>query len=123
MRYEELKVYQRSYKASMVMYKITQRFPSEEMYGLTSQIKRASTSIPLNIAEGYGRRDSESEFKHFLRTAIGSCYEIKVLIEMSKDLGFISVTQYERMYNEYEEITKMLYKLRANWVTYKGPEI
>ena len=123
MRYEELKVYQRSYKASMVMYKITQRFPSEEMYGLTSQIKRASTSIPLNIAEGYGRRDSESEFKHFLRTAIGSCYEIKVLIEMSKDLGFISVTQYERMYNEYEEIAKMLYKLRANWVTYKGSEI
>ena len=123
MRYEELKVYQRSYKASMVMYKITQRFPSEEMYGLTSQIKRASTSIPLNIAEGYGRRDSESEFKHFLRTAIGSCYEMKVLIEMSKDLGFISVAQYERMYNEYEEIAKMLYKLRANWVTYKGSEI
>ena len=123
MRYEELKVYQRSYKASMVIYKITQRFPSEEMYGLTSQIKRAATSIPLNIAEGYGRRDSEAEFKHFLRTAIGSCYEMKVLIEMSKDLGFISVTQYERLYNEYEEIAKMLYKLRANWVTYKGSEI
>ena len=123
MRYEDLLVYQRSYKASMVMYKLTQRFPSDEMYGLTSQIKRASTSIPLNIAEGYGRRDSESEFKHFLRTAIGSCYEMKVLIEMAKDLGFINEAQYERMSNEYEEITKMLYKLRINWVSYKKSEI
>ena len=123
MRYEDLLVYQRSYKASMVMYKLTQRFPSDEMYGLTSQIKRASTSIPLNIAEGYGRRDSESEFKHFLRTAIGSCYEMKVLIEMAKDLGFINEAQYERMSNEYEEITKMLYKLRTNWVSYKKSEI
>ena len=119
MRYEDLQVYQRSYKASMVMYRLTQRFPSDELYGLTSQIKRAATSIPLNIAEGYGRRDSESEIKHFLRTAIGSCYEMKVLIEMSKDLGFINQIQYERMYNEYEEITKMLYKLRSNWVSYK----
>ena len=119
MRYEDLQVYQRSYKASMVMYKLTQRFPSDETYGLISQIKRASTSIPLNIAEGYGRRDSESEFRHFLRTAIGSCYEMKVLVEMSKDLGFINEVQYERMYNEYEEIAKMLYKLRSNWVSYK----
>ena len=123
MRYEDLKVYQRSYKASMVMYKLTQRFPSDEMYGLISQIKRAATSIPLNIAEGYGRRDSDSEFKHFLRNAIGSCYEMKVLIEMSKDLGFIDATRYERMYNEYEEIAKMLYKLRSNWVSYKQSEI
>ena len=123
MRYEDLQVYQRSYKASIVMYKLTQRFPSDEMYGLTSQIKRAATSIPLNIAEGYGRRDSASEFKHFLRTAIGSCYEMKVLIEMAKDLGFINEKQYGRMCGEYEEIAKMLYKLRKNWVTYSQSEI
>ena len=61
--FRDLKVYQRSYEAAIVMYQITKKFPREEMYGLTSQIKRAATSIPLNIAEGYGKQENTNEFK------------------------------------------------------------
>ena len=97
------------------MYRAVTRFPSEELYGLTSQIKRAATSIPLNIAEGYGKRESENEFKRFLLMAIGSCNEMLVLIDMSRDLGFIDKVKQEEMSMEYNEIAKMLVTLRKRW--------
>ena len=113
--YKDLEVYRRSYKASIVMYRIVETFPSEELFGLTSQIKRAATSIPLNIAEGFGKHGTDSEFKRFLKMALGSANEMMVLIDMSKDLGFISSEVQKRMYGEYEEIAKMLSKLVTTW--------
>ena len=113
--YKDLEVYKRSYKASMAMYRIVKSFPDEEMFGLTSQIKRAATSIPLNIAEGFGKHDTDSEFKRFLKMALGSANEMMVLIDMSKDLGFISAEVHERIYSEYEQTAKMLSKLITTW--------
>ena len=113
--YRDLKVYERSYRMAIEMYQITSGYPKEEKYGLTSQIKRASTSIALNIAEGYGKRESLNEFKRFLLMAIGSCDEMKVLLDISKDLGFITEEEHQRSEQEYEEIGKMLNRLRSKW--------
>ena len=106
--YKDLKVYERSYKAALAIYRLTERFPKEEKYGLTNQIKRASVSIPLNIAEGYAKRESQQEFKRFLMIAIGSANEMSVLIDFAKDLKLITAEQHNKAYAEYEEIGKML---------------
>ena len=113
--FKDIKVYQRSYTVMIELYKKVQGFPKEELYGLTSQIKRASTSIPLNIAEGYGKRENANEFKRFLLMAIGSCDEMKVLLDISKDLGFIDSEFHRIKEQEYDEIGKMLRGLRNNW--------
>ena len=90
---------------------MTKGFPEEEKYGMTSQMRRASVSIPLNIAEGYAKRSSQGEFKRFLLMAIGSANEMSVLMDYAKDLGYISNEQYEMAKDEYDEIGKMLNKL------------
>ena len=113
--FREIKVYQKSYEVMIELYRKVQSFPKDELYGLTSQIKRASTSIPLNIAEGYGKRENINEFKRFLLMAIGSCDEMKVLLDISKDLGFIDEEFHKRKEQEYDEIGRMLRGLRNNW--------
>ena len=113
--YEDLQVYQRSYKMAVEMYRIVRKFPREELFGLTSQIKRALTSLPLNIAEGYGKRENPDEFKRFLLMAMGSCNEMQVLLDLCKDLGFIEETIQKRCKQEYDEIGKMLNILRQRW--------
>ena len=113
--YKDLDVYRRSYRASIAMYKVVKTFPSEELFGFTSQIKRAATSIPLNIAEGFGKHDTDSEFKRFLKMALGSANEMKVLLDMSRDLGFIEANIHDRLYGEYEQIAKMLSKMITTW--------
>ena len=113
--FKDLEVYRRSFELSVEMYHLTKGFPNEELYGLTSQIKRASTSIPLNIAEGYGKRENANEFKRFLLMAIGSCNEMQVLLELSERLGFINRTALVKYENEYNEIGKMLTVLRQRW--------
>ena len=74
--YKELKVYKRSYKAAKAIYEMTVGFPNEERYGITNQLRRAALSIPLNIAEGYAKRESQEEFKRFLMMALGSSNEV-----------------------------------------------
>ncbi len=87
----------------------------EEMYGLISQIKRASTSVPMNIAEGYGKRETPSDFKRFLLMAMGSCNEMRVLLDMSEDLGFITKDIHNGYEREYDELGRMLAVLRQRW--------
>ena len=113
--FRDMQVYRRSYDAAIEMYHMTGRFPREELYGLTSQIKRAATSIPLNIAEGYGKRLTPDDFKRFLLMAMGSCNEMMVLLDMSKDLGMIEEEIHKRYVREYEEIGKMLAVMRSRW--------
>ena len=108
MGYKNLKIYERSYKAGLAVYKLTKQYPKTEKYGIVSQMQRAGTSIPLNIAEGYAKKASQEEFKRFLLIAIGSANEMSVLLEFSKDLGYINKEQYEKASKEYEEIGKML---------------
>ena len=90
---------------------MTERFPKEEIYGLTSQIRRAATSIPLNIAEGYAKRESQAEFKRYLTMALGSSDEMQVLINFVKDLGYINLETYKKSREAYKEIAKMLSKM------------
>ena len=108
MGYKQLQIYERSYKAALAIYRMTKEFPETEKFALTSQMQRASTSIALNIAEGYAKKGSQEEFKRFLLMAIGSANEMSVLIDFSKDLGYITEGQYEKASKEYEEIGKML---------------
>ena len=109
--HRRLEVYNKSYKAGLAIYKMTKRYPEEEKYGMTSQMRRASTSIPLNIAEGYAKRSSQEEFRRFLLMAIGSANEMRVLLDYSKDLGYITEERYEKASKEYDEIGKMLTNL------------
>ena len=113
--YKDLEVYKRSYEMCILMYKYTRELPTEERYGLTSQIKRASMSIPLNIAEGYGKKSSVNEFKRFLLMALGSCNEMNVLLDLCKDLGYLSQEKHKSYENEYQSIGKMLNVLIQRW--------
>ena len=90
---------------------MTRTYPKEEIYAMTDQMRRASVSIPLNIAEGYAKRSSQEEFRRFLLMAIGSSNEMSVLIEYSKDLGYMSEEQYVKASKEYDEIGRMLNSL------------
>ena len=106
--YKELKVYKRSYKAEKAIYEMTVGFPNEERYGITNQLRRAALSIPLNIAEGYAKTEGQEEFKRFLMMALGSSNEVLVLVDFSKDVGYISDEKHRKASAEYEEIASML---------------
>ncbi len=110
--YKSLDVYKRSYKLAKDIHHLTQSFPSIEKYELGSQLRRAAISITLNIAEGYGRKDSRREFQHFLRNALGSCNEVRVLIEFCKDLGYMEENMYRWLDEQYEIVGRQLYRLR-----------
>ena len=113
--YEDLEIYQQSYKLSLEIHKITQKYPEYERYEIGSQLRRAAISIPLNIAEGYGKKDSAAEFKRFLNIAQGSSNEMKVLVSISKDLGYIDSEMYEKIAESYTALGKRINTLLKNW--------
>jgi four helix bundle protein len=86
--YKELLIWQKGIKIVVLVYKLTKDFPKDEIYALTSQLKRASVSVPSNIAEGFGRQTDKS-FNHFLNIARGSLNEIETQLIIAKELGFI----------------------------------
>ena len=107
--YKELLIWQKGIRIVVLVYKLTQNFPKEEVYALTNQIKRASASIPSNIAEGFGRHTDKS-FNHFLNISRGSLNELETQLILAKELGF---TLDEKMLNEImlliEEESKMIH--------------
>ena len=105
--YKELKVWQRSYKLCLEIYKMTKRFPNEERYGLTSQIRRAAVSVPSNIAEGYGRKTTP-EYIRFLYIAYGSTCEMETQVLLSGDLGYIETVKLEILKEGVGEVERML---------------
>ncbi|MBT8352807.1 MAG: four helix bundle protein [Deltaproteobacteria bacterium] len=105
--YKELKVWQKSYQLCLEIYKITKRFPTEEKYGLTSQIRRAAVSVPSNIAEGYGRKTTP-EYIRFLYIAYGSNCEMETQILLSCDLDYIEADKLEILQGSIGEIERML---------------
>ncbi|MBI4352953.1 MAG: four helix bundle protein [Candidatus Omnitrophica bacterium] len=105
--FEGLKVWQKGMDLVREVYKASQSFPKEERYGLTSQLRRAAISIPLNIAEGKGRYHKK-EYVQFLYTARGSIYEVMTLLYLSKDLLYLTQPQAEALLNACTEITAML---------------
>ena len=109
MGYKKLKVYQKSYKLAVSIYRyVTESMPKSEQYELSSQMRRASTSIPLNIAEGYGKQESRAEFKRYLMMARGSCNEMGVLLDICRDVGYMCEEHHSKYSVRYEEVSKML---------------
>ncbi len=105
--FKELLVWQKAHNFVLALYKLTYHFPREELYGLTSQIRRAAMSVPTNIAEGCGR-DSNVEFQRFLAIALGSASEVEYQLLLAKDLGFIVAADYDRLYSMLGEVQRML---------------
>ncbi len=115
--YRDLDVYKRSMKALVAVHKIGLSFPEYERFALADQMRRASKSVPTNIAEGYGRRKSVKEFKHFLSIALGSANEMIVHLEVTRELGYAKAETCDPLIEEYTIICKMLYRLIENWRT------
>ncbi len=105
--FRQLKVWEKAHVFALAVYKITKSFPKNEVYGLTSQIRRASASIPTNIAEGCGR-DSDADLARFLQISMGSSSEAEYLLLLSRDLGLMSNDEYEQLNPEIVEIKRML---------------
>ena len=105
--FKELEIWKRSHKLTIEIYRATQKFPKEEIYGLTSQIRRAVSSIPTNIAEGCGRR-MNAELANFLNIASGSASEVEYEILLAEELGYIAKEQSEAWTREISEIRSML---------------
>jgi four helix bundle protein len=105
--YKELEVWKRSVALTTELYKLTSRFPDTERYGLTSQIRRAVTSIPANIAEGWGR-GSTGEYVQFLTVARGSLMEVETHLIVACNLHLLSALAFAPLSEEIEEIGKML---------------
>ncbi len=113
--YRDLRIYQRSYEAALEIHKLTLQFPTYERGELGSQLRRAATSIPINIAEGYGRKRSAEDFKRFLVIALGSCDEVSVLLDFARDLNYLSDKDHVGFKRRYEEIGKGINKLIQVW--------
>ena len=105
--FRQLKVWEKSHQLALAVYKATKEFPKEELYGLTSQIRRASMSIPTNIAEGCGR-NTDAEFARFLQIAMGSASETEYQLLLTHDLGFINKEQYDKLNLDVTEIKRMI---------------
>ncbi|HET9908931.1 MAG TPA: four helix bundle protein [Anaerolineales bacterium] len=108
--FRQLKVWEKAHQLALAIYKETKKFPKEELYGLTSQIRRASMSIPTNIAEGCGR-NTDAEFARFLQIAMGSASETEYQLLLSHDLGFLNKHQYDNLNLDVTEIKRMLVSL------------
>ena len=106
--YQELSVYQKGYRLTREIYQSTRAFPQDERYGLISQMRRAAASIPVNIAEGYGKEESTAELKRYLRMAKGSAAELSVWLDLSKDLGYMDEQVWKDFRKKVTEIEKML---------------
>ncbi len=111
--YRDLVVWQRSMALVRVVYTSTRTFPKEEMYGITSQIRRAGVSIPANIAEGQAR-NTKGEFVQFIGIARGSLAELVTLLEISRDLGYVTPTNAGDLLNRCGEVGKLLAGLKRS---------
>lgn len=111
--FQDLSIWQRSHLLTLEIYSVTKKFPKEEMFGIISQMRRSSSSIPTNIAEGCGR-NSNPEMKRFLTIATGSSSELEYQLILSKDLHYLPETTYKELQNELIEIRKMIYAFIKN---------
>ena len=110
--YHELKIWQESRILVKNIYTLTANFPKEEVYGFTSQIRRAAVSIPSNIAEGTGR-SSDKEFQRFLDYAMGSLFELETQIILANDLNFVNTEDFELIQKEIKSLIRMIVKFKG----------
>jgi four helix bundle protein len=115
--FRQLKVWEKAHVLTLAVYRNSKDFPKEEIYGLTSQMKRSASSIPTNIAEGCGR-GSDADFARFMQMAMGSACELQYQLILSRDLEYLTAKQYLELEKELSEVQRMLTtlikKLNAN---------
>ncbi len=105
--FKKIMVWQKAHALTLRVYQVTASFPKDELYGLTSQIRRASASMPANIAEGCGR-DTQTELARFVHIASGSASELEYHLLLARDLGFIDTPTHSELDANINEIKKML---------------
>lgn len=118
-KFKELRVWQEAAELAVDVYKITKHFPSEEKFGLVSQINRTVISISSNIAEGAGR-NTKKDFSQFLSIAIGSTFELESQLLISQKLNFISEEDLEKILSQILLIQNMLFKLKRSLIEEKS---
>lgn len=114
-KFKELQIWKRSKSLCSIVYELTSQFPDSEKFGLTNQLRRASVSIPSNIAEG-SSRISNKEFSRFLQIAIGSAYEIETQLLIALDLHFVTKDKLQPVLIELNEIIKMISKFKSTLI-------
>ena len=112
MNFEKLRVYQQAIVQAKEIYELTKKFPKDELFGIISQLRRATVSISLNIAEGSSR--SKREFAHFLDMARGSCFELVALLQLSLELKYINSQIYSIQYQKITKLTKQINSLKKS---------
>ncbi|RJQ60589.1 MAG: four helix bundle protein [Stygiobacter sp.] len=110
-----LKIYNLSFELALKKFEITKKFPKEELYSLTDQIRRSSRSVTANISEGFAKRKYEHVFIRYLVDAIGSNEETKTWLSFAKDFTYLSLDNYEILDSQYSELGAMIYKLTNSW--------
>jgi four helix bundle protein len=115
--FTDLIVWQEAHRLVLTIYKITKKFPKEEMYGLVSQMRRAVVSITSNIAEGFSRR-SYKEKTQFYYTALGSLTEVKSQLLIAKDVKYIKKIEFEKIDNQIIDVHKLLNKFISKTKVY-----
>ena len=108
--YRDLQIWHKAIELSKAVYMLTRAFPKEEQYGLSAQIRRATVSVPSNIAEGQARY-GKKEFAHFLYIARGSLAEIDTQCVIAQQLGYINEHQYQSIFSKVDELQRMIYTL------------
>lgn len=117
--FKELKVWEKAHQITLNVYKASADFPKSEVYGLTSQLRRAVASIPANIAEGCGKK-TQADLANFLNIALGSANETEYFLILSKDLEYLTEEQFLILSNEINEVKAMLIKLIIKVRSNKG---
>ena len=105
--FRNLLIWQKSMQLVTKIYKITRQFPKEELFGLTSQIRRSAISVPSNIAEGSGR-DGINDYLKFLNIAISSLFELQTQIEIAKNVEYLPENEFEILYENTRELERMM---------------
>ena len=115
---KDLKVYKMAYKLAMEIFKITKKFPKEETYSLTDQMRRSSRSVAINIREGYAKRRYEQVFIRHLNDSLGSSEETRGWLDFAKDCTYIMKNEHKKLDDGYDEVNAMIYRLMKNWQNY-----
>jgi len=108
--FRKLIIWQRGHSFVLIIYKLTAAFPRDELYALTSQLRRAAISVVANIVEGNSRH-SKKDYIRFIVISIGSLSEVEYYLLLAHDLGYISDTQYEQLEQKQKELARLLYGL------------
>lgn len=105
--FKQIKVWEKAHGVTLQVYRVTNNFPKNEMYGLTSQMRRSAASIATNIAEGSGR-GSDADFARFIQMAVGSTCELQYQLILSRDLNYLDPSEYGKLEQDLLEVQRML---------------